>query len=125
MRIVITGSRDHRDSAQVEGVLAELSYQHGLSNLLVGVGDCPTGVDKYVLRWCNRTGAEHIVFRADWRREGRGAGPNRNRRMVDTVRPDRVLAFFWPGSANRGTSHCAFYAESKGIEVVRFTSLRA
>ena len=125
MRVVITGSRDHGDPVQVWQALVDLRHEHGPSSLLVGVGDCRTGADLYAAQWCARANVEHIVFRADWRREGRAAGPNRNRRMVDTIKPDRVLAFFWPGSANRGTSHCVSYAESKGIEVVRFTSLRA
>ena len=55
-------------------------------------------------------------YLADWERLGRGAGPERNRRMLEQSNPDLVLAF-WDGKS-RGTKHMIEIAEKAGVPVI-------
>ena len=51
----------------------------------------------------------------DKRIRGKAAGPERNRRMLDTFKPDGVIAF--PGG--RGTADCCRAADERAIPVWR------
>lgn len=55
------------------------------------------------------------VFPANWRFEGKAAGPIRNSRMLSIMEPDFVIAF--PGG--RGTEDMASKAEANDVPVVR------
>lgn len=62
------------------------------------------------------------AFPADWHRDGKAAGPIRNRRMLLEGMPDLVVAF--PGG--RGTADMVRRARAAGIEVVEpFPALSA
>lgn len=117
MRIVVTGSRNWRNPRTIVNRLHQLQDLCATSReeLVVGVGDCPTGADLIVRQWGLTSPAMVRVFHADWSRYLKSAGPMRNRRMVDTVRPELVLAFLRPES--QGTVDCVNYAESLGIPV--------
>lgn len=54
-------------------------------------------------------------YPADWKRDGRGAGPIRNQRMIDEGKPHIVIAF--PGG--KGTADMVMRAEMAGIPVVK------
>ena len=116
LRIVVTGSRDWSSPQRVHLALS-LTLDGG--EFLLGVGDCPTGGDKFAREW----GTANLIwpvttFHAPWPLRKRAAGPIRNHFMIDMFRPRLVLAFLRPES--RGTVDCADYAESLGIEVRRF-----
>jgi hypothetical protein len=51
-------------------------------------------------------GFKTIVVLPDWKRYGRGAGPVRNKQMVD-MKPDLVLVFHDSLSKSKGTKNCA------------------
>jgi len=53
------------------------------------------------------------MFKADWNKHGKAAGPLRNQRMLDEGKPDLVVAF--PGG--RGTADMVRRARAAGIEV--------
>jgi hypothetical protein len=53
------------------------------------------------------------VFPADWKKNGKAAGPIRNQQMLDEGKPDLVLAF-WDGKS-RGTEHMIGLAKKAGI----------
>ncbi|MGI5245451.1 SLOG family protein [Dactylosporangium sp. CA-139066] len=123
MRVLVTGSRDYSDRDFIRGTLNSLARYAEMSRreeLELIVGDCETGADAHARDWADDYGYEKRVFEADWATHNRAAGPRRNVRMVDEGRPDIGLAFFEPGARNRGTKHCADYAESKGVRVYRF-----
>jgi hypothetical protein len=50
---------------------------------------------------------------ADWNTHGRAAGPIRNQRMLDEVKPELVVAF--PGG--RGTADMVRRAREAGVNV--------
>jgi hypothetical protein len=119
-RILVTGSRDWDDweairIALLDAEASRVEFGHGA--VLVH-GHCPTGADRIadyfadvIFGW----GVER--YPADWAKHGKAAGPIRNQEMVD-LGANICLAFIKNNS--RGATHCADYAESKGIEVVRF-----
>jgi hypothetical protein len=93
--VVVSGSRDWTDYSFVHGRLQMLR-----GNEHVRVGDCPTGVDRFVKKACRGIGIPCEVFEADWKTHGKAAGPIRNEAMfVDPE--DRILHFiaFWIGNS--------------------------
>jgi hypothetical protein len=100
MKVAVTGGRD------VEPDIPWLWFELGrLGATGVAVGDCPTGVDWAVGRAIKAAFLPVLVFRADWKKHGRRAGPIRNREMLEAA--DWLIAF--PGG--RGTANCVAQAE--------------
>lgn len=58
-------------------------------------------------------GINRTVFKADWSKDGRKAGPVRNSVMLSVGKPDLVIAF--PGG--RGTADMVRKAKAKGVPV--------
>lgn len=56
------------------------------------------------------------VFKADWDKHGKAAGPIRNQQMLDEGKPDLVLAF----AGGKGTDDMCRRARAAGVEVRRF-----
>lgn len=113
MILVFTGGRDFEDDKLVQGV-RQLAH-----NVEVYVGDCPTGLDEAV-----RDFFPHAkVFKADWARHGRSAGPIRNRFMLESakraaeVAHERIFLIAFPGG--KGTADCTRQAHELGIPVLK------
>ncbi|HVM95122.1 MAG TPA: hypothetical protein VMT89_01980, partial [Candidatus Acidoferrales bacterium] len=58
-------------------------------------------------------GVKRLGFMADWRRNGRAAGPIRNQQMLTEGKPDLVVAF--PGG--RGTRDMVNKAKAANVAV--------
>lgn len=110
--ILICGGRDYRDwdgfcrsmhAVLVDAQGEELRIVHGGAS----------GADAMATRWADEHGYECVVYAADWKGEGRSAGPRRNQRMLDSEHVWLVVAF--PGG--RGTADMVRRAEAKGIDV--------
>jgi hypothetical protein len=119
MRILVTGSRDWPDRDVVREALVDAIG--GTHPVTLVVGDCPTGADRAATDVWRYWASVHPdwylpaeVYRADWRTEGKVAGPNRNQRMVDAG-VDVCLAF--PLDGSRGTWDCVRRARAAGIPV--------
>lgn len=84
----------------------------------LGVGDA-RGVDDAVSNWASWQLQEEQweIFRADWDRFGKGAGPIRNREMLQRVNPDALLAILVPGLLCRGTWDCIEAAMELDIRI--------
>ena len=111
-RLVVTGGRDYNDRAFVWAVLDELKPTK------IATGCCPTGADKHARDWAIERDVPYEDYPAKWIRFGRffrGAGPERNRFMLDDFKPDAVLAF--PGGS--GTADCCKAAEERRVFVGR------
>ncbi|MFJ7963172.1 SLOG family protein [Streptomyces sp. NPDC096324] len=129
-RILVTGSRDWQAIGIVRHALTEvLAVRPHDQPIVVVHGDCPTGADIMAKAWALTTFTpactddyERITEEAhpaNWRLNGKAAGPIRNKAMVDKG-ADVCLAFIRNGS--RGASHTAALAEQAGIPVRRFTA---
>ena len=105
-RIAVIGSRDFADYARLVAVL-----EPHLPAVLVSGG--AKGADALAERLANDRGLTIDVIPADWQRYGRGAGPVRNRQIVESA--DLVVAF-WDGKS-RGTRSALAHAEKVGVPV--------
>jgi hypothetical protein len=116
--VVVTGGRDYADAERVAWALDGLRSAYGLDRLAHGAA---AGADTLAAEWAIRAKIGNLhPYPADWAgfaRAGRknGAGPARNRAMLEAERPDLVVAF--PGGA--GTADCCRTAEAMGLLVWR------
>lgn len=109
MRVLVCGARDATIDSHVWNIL------HGLIPIIdvLIVGDAP-GIDEAARRWGKfYLEGKMEVYKADWDKHGRAAGPIRNQRMLDEGKPDLVIAF--PGG--KGTADMIRRAKKAGVEV--------
>lgn len=116
MRVLVTGGRAYADRGQVwlqlDAVLA------ASPKLEIAHGACPSksGADWHADAWAADRGvpcrrySPVVALDGPWP----GAGPRRNRRMIDDFKPDLVVAF----SGGRGTASCVWEAEKRGVRVL-------
>jgi len=112
MIVVVTGGRDYFDGDTVWRVLYEVHAEYEIDLLVHGAA---AGADASAHEWAKENNVRRYPCPADWDRLGRRAGPIRNRYMLDTFRPDLVVAF--PGGT--GTADCVRAAEERGIKVLK------
>src|SRR5690606_2084303 len=130
--VIVTGSRKLKNRSRLENVLSGYFADARERNerLLLIIGDCPTGADKYALDWANRMirrlyPVDYRRFVAEWGTHGRAAGPSRNTEMVKSALQEHkstrerpyCVAFLKEGERNRGTLDCATKAQQMGIYV--------
>lgn len=138
MIVVVTGSRtwaswpwdehDHlgRDSIEMYALTCLLDGLRvealaDMTDFRLIHGDCPTGADNVASWWASRrTEVVDHVFHADWDRNGRVAGPIRNRKMIDWVvgEDDGTFVIACFRGTSRGTTDCAAYAKGQGLDVI-------
>jgi len=110
MRFLVTGGRSFADRDFLFATLDRLHAEHGFTLLIHGDA---RGADRLASEWAQERGVLILACPADWERYGRGAGPKRNRQMLDQ-KPDLVVAF--PGGS--GTRHMVIIAEEAGVQVI-------
>lgn len=109
-RVLVCGGRSFEDRKTVGRVLAILHEARPIS--LVISGGAP-GADRLGELWAQHRKIAVCTFPANWRFEGRAAGPIRNARMLEFGKPDLVVAF--PGGP--GTQNMIAQAKAAGVEV--------
>lgn len=116
MKVLITGSR-HFDDWKL---FTETMYNNGfvgeekLSDLTVIEGGAK-GADFLAKVWAKWLGVKIEEYPAEWDEYGKGAGPIRNKQMLDEGKPDLVIAFLAENS--RGTQNMIDQAEEAGVPV--------
>lgn len=108
MRVIVCGGRNYADS---HAVLAALEPYAVPGATIIHGG--ASGADALANDAALLLGIPLEVWPADWREQGKGAGPRRNQRMVDAG-ADCVLAF----AGGRGTADCCRRARAAGIPVI-------
>lgn len=111
-RVIVCGGREYRDSGHVWNVLGEIDETDGIA--AIAHGGAP-GADSEAGEWAKQNRKPVTVYRADWKRWGKAAGPTRNQKMLDEFKPDAVVAF--PGG--RGTADMVRRAEIEGVRVIK------
>ena len=96
--IIVCGGRDYENYGYLSRVLDLLHSKIGIKELHHGDA---RGADRLAGHWARENGIPEIRHPADWKRDGRAAGPIRNERMLKAAKPTRVIAF--PGG--NGTAH--------------------
>lgn len=107
MKLIIAGGRDYHftpaDIAALDALLPEVTEV---------VSGCASGADREGEEWA----ASHKIpirkFPADWRNDGRAAGPIRNRLMAEYA--DAVILF--PGG--KGTMNMHDEAHMRGLRII-------
>jgi hypothetical protein len=107
--VVITGSRSWNNREPILQALCSLPKD----TLVVHGG--ASGADSMAGEVAEGFGLEVAVIKADWKKHGKRAGPIRNIEMLETFKPNKVIAF-WDGES-RGTRHTIDEAYLRKIEV--------
>lgn len=122
--ILVCGGRDFDDEILMRDVLLE--YYRLLRDVTVIHGDAGwvdkrtgriVGADKLAGKVAAELGFHVVAVPADWAKDGKAAGPIRNRRMLE-MGPQLVVAF--PGGA--GTADMCRQARKAGVEVREVTT---
>ena len=111
MRVLICGDRNWVDEGTIEDYIKALP-----PGSIVIQGFCK-GADKIARRLAQKHGYSILDFPAKWNRYGRGAGPIRNKQMLDEGKPDLVVAFHNDLSRSKGTADMIKQARKQSIPV--------
>jgi hypothetical protein len=111
MKLAIVGSRTFNDYEMVKTALKDLA----ITEIVSGGAK---GADTLAEQYAAENNIPVKVFKPDWAKYGRGAGPVRNKQIVEYA--DKVIAF-WDGES-RGTKSSIDLAEKQGklLEVKSF-----
>lgn len=109
-RVLIYGSRDWWDQNAVRDVVMALPED------AVVIHGGASGADRLVGKWAKARGLRVEVFRADWQKHGKAAGPIRNQQMIDQGHPTRAYGFRL-GEVSKGTDDMTGRLVKAGIPV--------
>jgi hypothetical protein len=82
-------------------------------NITEVVSGCAMGADRHGESWADDLGIPIQRYPADWRANGKAAGPIRNRQMAECA---EALIVAWDG-ASRGTKNMIMEAKRRGLRV--------
>lgn len=116
MRVLVCGGRNYQARKRLYRVLDDVFSDLGGITLIVH-GNA-RGADRLAGDWAKARDVPCGTFDADWGRYGAKAGPMRNQKMLDSAKPDLVVAF--PGG--KGTAHMVSIAEIAGVPVQKIAS---
>lgn len=112
MRVLVCGGRGFDDETALINLLGQYADQYGPFTHIIHGG--ANGADALAGVWAQLRQLPVTVYRANWQKHGKAAGPIRNRRMLDEGKPDLVIAF--PGG--KGTANMIAIANSSGVRVI-------
>lgn len=110
MRLLVCGGRDYSDKV---ALFATLDNYNKVSPVDLVIHGAARGADMLAQDWADDRGVCCLQFPAKWNRDGKAAGPIRNRLMLTDGKPDFVIAF--PGG--RGTADMVKQAKAAGVSV--------
>lgn len=113
-KVLVCGGRDYSDAKSLNMVL---DVVHSANPVVMLIHGAARGADTLAEKWAEANGVTSNAYPADWKRDGRAAGPIRNQRMLDECKPHIVIAF--PGG--KGTEDMISRADAAGVPVVRVT----
>ena len=116
MRVLICGAAPRRGVGGWTDVYAILRELRKLPNDVVIIHGDAHGADRLAGSVADGIGLKVIPVPAEWHRYGRGAGPVRNRAMLE-MGPDLVIAFHADIASSAGTAHMVKIAREAGVEV--------
>ena len=111
MRVLVCGGRAYDDGDAIFAALNDFSADREITEIIQGGAK---GADSWAKKFAEMGQIPCRTFAANWKRDGRMAGPIRNETMIVQGKPDVVIAF--PGG--RGTADCVRRARDFGIEVI-------
>lgn len=76
------------------------------------------GADSIAGEEAEKLGIPVTVYRAEWEKYGKAAGPIRNRRMLNEFRPTQIVAFHPNIEQSKGTKDMVELGKAAGLPVV-------
>lgn len=116
MKVVVTGGRDFKDQEFIFKTLNQIHLQTPITLMTSGMAK---GVDEICFKWAMKNEINCICVPAKWSRDGRAAGPIRNKEMADMLNHDLVVAF--PGG--KGTAHMVKYCKTLKLNVQEYKKI--
>lgn len=110
--VCVCGGRQYNDRQFVNNTLDEL---HRTKTIRIVMHGDAAGADHLAHDWAFNNDIPVMIFRANWAKYGKSAGPLRNGQMTKVGKPNIVIAF--PGG--RGTENMIKTAEQFCIDVQR------
>lgn len=110
MRVLVCGSRNWTDTRIIWNAMEVLKEIGEPIEIIHGAA---RGADTIAGKIATAFGFEVREFPADWEKDGRAAGPMRNKVMLGTA-PDLLYAFRTYGPS-RGTDHMISIAYAAGV----------
>lgn len=98
MKVIIAGSRNFSDYSALKKKIDEFQQKHQITEIVSGGAE---GADRLGEIYAEENGIPVEIFPADWSKNGKAAGPIRNRQMANYA--DALLAV-WDGSS-KGTKN--------------------
>lgn len=96
--MLVCGGRSYENRPKVFGVLDAI---HSKTPISVIVSGGARGADRLAEEWAAQRLVECRIYKPNWRKFGKAAGPMRNMAMLSKEQPDLVVAFpGGPGTAN-------------------------
>lgn len=108
--IVVTGGREYADVTAVNTTL------DAIDNPILLIHGGAAGADTLCKNWAHRRNVPSRVFAANWRDDGKSAGPKRNDKMMRYAAScASVICVAFPGGV--GTRHATACATKQGITI--------
>lgn len=112
-RIIICGGRDFNDRNLFYETMDSLIGKFEEIELVSGHAK---GADSFAEAYAKERNIPITVFKPDWKKYGRGAGPIRNREMLQyAIEEKPVVMAFWDGKS-KGTKNMLDQAKKAGAE---------
>ena len=108
----VSGSRNYDNKKIVFMTLA--SFKKDIK--IIHVGDCKTGVDLLTVQWCENNFIPCKIFKAEWDKYRKSAGPLRNKQLIEGT--NCLIAF--PEKDSKGTRSSINIARKLGIQTIVF-----
>lgn len=114
MRVIVCGGRNFQDKEYCFEKLDELIGQNKDIEIVSGHAK---GVDSFGEEYALINSLKVSVFKPDWKKYGRAAGPIRNKEMYKYALEDNPMVIaFWDGSS-KGTKSMIDIASKDGADV--------
>jgi SLOG family YspA-like protein len=115
-RILICGDREWTDFRSISAIIQELIHQYGEDISIIH--GAARGADSLAGRAALDLQLVTVAVPAKWDRDGKRAGPIRNRFMLEKCKPHLVLAFHSDLENSKGTKHMVMIAKDAGVPVL-------
>jgi len=111
MKLIIAGSRDITNYLALENAMKTSGFDKEVTEIVSGGA---TGADTLGERWAKEHKIRVKRFPANWDRDGKAAGPIRNKAMAVYVGESGCLLALWDGTSF-GTKHMLGIAKGMGM----------
>ena len=118
MKILFCGSRDFKNKEVIRNVISNLPKD------TIVIHGCANGADTIAGDIAKEYNLKVLEFPADWNKYGKGAGPIRNKQMLDEGKPDLIYAFFTSKIFSKGTRNMINQAKEYNIKVIEYEEMK-